>query len=191
MDHLQVAPSQPKRVGKYTVMDIPPPPPKKPITDPKTQRERLRQLLEAQCYLKEPPHARPVPAPGAENQPSDDERSKWQEIFYGPGSYDPNEAQTLRYVWTDFMKPANRRVQRQWWPRKPESNEVVLEKMLEECFDDYKKDHWLLHNKRDLRIVRRWCKRRINHHHIRHFQSRNRTQMLNQSVNVAVAQNKC
>ena len=107
----------------------------------------MRQLLEAQGYLKEPPPARRVPAPGAENQPPDDERSMWHEVFYGPGKYEPNEDQPLRYVWTEFMKPANRREQRQWWPRKPESSEVILDKMLEECFADYKKDHWLLHNK--------------------------------------------
>ena len=73
---------------------------------------------------------------------------------------------------------------------KPPSNEVILYKMLEECFDDYKKDHWLLHNKRDLRIIQRWCKGRTNHHCIRHFKSRNRTQLLNQSIRVTAEQYK-
>ena len=30
--------------------------------------------------------------------------------------------------------------------------------------------------------MRRWCKIRINEHHIRHYQARNRTQLLNQSI---------
>ena len=94
MEHLQFAQNVPKRFGNYIIFDMPPPPPKPPIT----RRERLRQLLEAGGYLKEPPPARRVPVPGAENQPPDDERSMWHEVFYGPGKYEPNEYQTHRYV---------------------------------------------------------------------------------------------
>ena len=47
-----------------------------------------------------------------------------------------------------------------------------------------------LRDKKELRIIQRWCKRRITHHHIRHLQPRNRSQMLNQSLNVTAEQYK-
>ena len=110
---------------------------------PKDPRQRLRALLEASGILAERPEKPSAPGPptSAEEptiQPNDG-RSSWIEVFYGPGNYVPKNTDTYAYVWTDFMKPESRNEQRKWWPESPPPNEVILEKMLEENFQEYKK----------------------------------------------------
>ena len=80
------------------------------------------------------------------------------------------------------MNPETRRRQRIWWPEPAESINIVLQKMFIEHFEDYRKKHFLLKDKKDIRLMRRWCKRQVNQHDIRHYQARNRTQKLNQPI---------
>ena len=79
---------------------------------------------------------------------------------------------------------------REWWPDPPPSNEAILDEMFHERFEAYRRDHWLLKSKKDLKLIRRMNKRRVTSHQVRHLQSRNRSQMLNQFLTLNAQQYK-
>ena len=148
--------------------------------------------MKAKGFLTESPSA-PEPELGRPPPSTSADRKGWRQVLYGSTGedrFDPEAENTYQYVWDDYKKLEVRVRDRVWWPDAPEPPGVILMKMIEECFSEYKRDHWLLHSKKDIRMMRRWCRRRVNHHSIRHFKSRNRTQLLNQAVGITARQYK-